>query len=128
MPDIGKCHTFSHFAFTGKVLSNTGSNSDTNTDDNDRDQAAQPGRDADRSDVEAARQTGTEPCEVCMKRSVLYGLIGFFIPALVLAFGASACLWWRTRNQMKKVEETEIITRKPGSMLGSSFRNSGYTH
>ena len=109
-------------SFTGTVLDSTGGTSNSNTGGNPGDQAGQTG-----SDGEVAEQTGTEQCEVCMKRSVLYGLIGFFIPALVLAFGASACLWWRTKKQMKQFEETEIITRKSGSTHGSSFRNASFT-
>ena len=111
--------------FKGKVLSNTGSNSGTNTVNNAGNQEGLTG-----NDVNAEQQTGSEECEVCLKRSVLYGLIGFFIPALLLAFCASACLWWKTRKQSKRIEETEteIITRGPESMRGaSSFRNPGYT-
>ena len=111
------------FTFTGTILSNRGTNSGTNPVNNAGNLPDHSG-----NDVKAEQQTGSEPCEVCLKRSVLYGLIGFFIPALILAFGASACLWWRTRNQIKKVEETEIISSRPMSMSGSSFRNSGYTH
>lgn len=78
------------------------------------------------NNADAQQQVANVKCEVCMKKSVLYGLIAFFVPALILAFAASFCLYCRTRQlrRRKDIDETDIFTRRSTSTLNSSFRGN----